>query len=159
LMRDRETWDVVQMSGIDTWTALASGAYVLAENYLYTTEAIGSLYDHLAPGGILEIIRMSAEMETLRLLSNLAAFFDRRRIPDLEKSVVCLGTPDGLVAMLVKRGGFTPAEVGRLAEFARVDGLAPVYLPGFSLGTRAERFVRSADRKAFIRDFPRNLTP
>jgi hypothetical protein len=159
LMRDRDRYDVVQMSGIDTWTALTSGAYMLAENYLYTTEAIESLYDHLEPGGILQIIRMSAEMETLRLLSNLSAFFDRRGIHDLENSVVCLGTPDGLVALLVKRGGFTSDEVARLARFAKQDGMMPVYLPGFSLGTRAEEFVHCRDKQAFIRDFPRNLTP
>src|SRR2546422_10234868 len=37
LMREAGKYDVIQMSGIDTWTALASGAYMLAENYLYTT--------------------------------------------------------------------------------------------------------------------------
>ena len=29
---DDDAWDVIQLTGIDTWTALASGAYMLAEN-------------------------------------------------------------------------------------------------------------------------------
>ena len=45
------------------WAALASGAYMLAENYLYTTESFRLMLDHLAPGGILQITRMAAEME------------------------------------------------------------------------------------------------
>jgi hypothetical protein len=159
LMREHRKYDLIQMSGIDTWTALASGAYMLAENYLYTTEAIESLYDHLEDGGILQIIRMSAEMETLRLLSNLHAFFERRGIAGFERSVVCLATPDGLAAVLVKRGTFTADELGKLADFCRDAGVTPVYLPGRTLGTRAEQFVLTEDKAAFIRDFPRNLTP
>ena len=34
-------YDLIQLSGVDTLSALSTGAYVLAENYLYTVEAIG----------------------------------------------------------------------------------------------------------------------
>jgi spermine/spermidine synthase len=159
LMRDAGKYDVIQMSGIDTWTALASGAYMLAENYLYTTEAIESLYDHLEDDGIFQIIRMSAEMETLRLLSNVYAVFDQRGLTGFERSVVCLATPDGLVALLVKRAMFTADELRQLMDFAREAGVTAIYVPGLSLGTRAESFVLANDKEAFIRDFPRNLTP
>lgn len=159
LMRETKKYDVVQMSGADTWTALASGAYMLAESYLYTTEAIESLYDHLEDGGILQIIRMSAEMETLRLLSNVHAVFEERGIAGFERSVVCLATSDGLVAMLVKRGTLGADELRRLTEFSREAGVDLVYMPGLLLGTRAEEFVLAEDKEAFIRDFPRNLTP
>jgi hypothetical protein len=159
LMRDRGSYDVVQMTGIDTWTALASGSYILAENYLYTTDAIESLYDHLADGGILQIIRMAADMETLRLLANIHEVFRTRGIPDFERSVVCLATPDSLAAVLVKRGGFREEDLRRLAAFGKASGVAPVYVPGLKLGTRPEQFVLAHDKAAFIRDFPRNLTP
>ena len=32
-------YDLVQLTGVDTLAALSSGAYILAENYLYTAEA------------------------------------------------------------------------------------------------------------------------
>ena len=35
-----EKFDIIQLTGVDTLAAEFSGAYVLAENYLYTTEAI-----------------------------------------------------------------------------------------------------------------------
>ena len=159
LLRETGRYDVIMMSGIDTWTALASGAYMLAENYLYTREAIESMLDHLVERGILQIIRMSAEMETLRLLSNVHAAFERRGMPGFEDSVVCLGTPDSLVAVLVMRGRFAREELARLARFADEAGVAPLYVPGASLGTRAEQFVLTNDKAAFVRAFPRNLTP
>src|SRR5688572_8310072 len=31
-------YDLIQLSGVDTLAALSTGAYVLAENYLYTIE-------------------------------------------------------------------------------------------------------------------------
>ena len=39
LRNGRETYDIIQMSGVDSFTALNSGAYALSESYLYTVEA------------------------------------------------------------------------------------------------------------------------
>ena len=39
-------YDVISMTGVDTLTALNSGAYVLSENYLYTVEAIEDILMH-----------------------------------------------------------------------------------------------------------------
>ena len=41
------------MTGVDTLAALSTGAYVLSESYLYTTEAIHEFLDHLTPNGLL----------------------------------------------------------------------------------------------------------
>jgi hypothetical protein len=50
LIREEERFDLLQMSGIDTWTALASGAYMLAENFLYTSDAVHDMFSILKPG-------------------------------------------------------------------------------------------------------------
>ena len=42
-----ERYDVIQLSGVDSFTALNTGAYTLSESYLYTTEAIHDFYEHL----------------------------------------------------------------------------------------------------------------
>ncbi len=49
--------DLIQISLIDTWAATASGAFVLTENSLYTTNAWRTFLDHLAPRGILSVSR------------------------------------------------------------------------------------------------------
>lgn len=51
--RDDAAYDVIQLSGVDTFSALSNGAYVLAEAHLYTVEAIDDLLDRLAPDGVL----------------------------------------------------------------------------------------------------------
>jgi len=159
LMRDKGTYDIIQMSGIDTWTSLTSGAYVLAENYLYTREAIRTMYDRLAPGGILEITRFAADMEALRLLSNVNAAFEAMGVGDFERSVICLRTVDNLVAILVKKGKYSERELNEMSNFTNRAGIEVVYLPGLRNRNLWSRFIRSRDKASFIRDFPRNISP
>lgn len=163
LMRDRGRYDVIQMTGIDTWTSLASGAYVLAENYLYTVEAVRQMYDRLADGGILQITRMGAQMEKLRLLVNVQQAFAEMGVGDIAPSVAVITAPiDELTAVLVKRGAFTAAEVDKIAAFLQRSGHVASYLPGRRLDDNiVERFVKLpvADKQAFVRDFPRRITP
>jgi len=157
LTRDGNQYDVIQMTGIDTWTSLTSGGYILAENYLYTTEALQQAIARLADGGILQIIRMAADMETLRLLSNVHTALDGRR--ELEHSVAALSTGDNLTATLIKNGAFDKQEKRAIAASAHRNGYIPVYLPGYELGTIVEQFVRSDDKQAFIDAFPRDISP
>src|SRR4029077_13589297 len=120
----------IQMTGIDTWTALTSGAYVLAENYLYTREAIASMLDHLADDGVLQVIRFAFELEALRMVSIMDAAFSDRGIPGFADSIVCLRTPDWLMATLIRKGGFRPEELARISAFAADVGVDVVYMPG-----------------------------
>jgi len=161
LMRETGRYDIIQMTGIDTWTSLASGAYVLAENYLYTVEAVRQMYGRLQEGGILQITRMGANMEKLRLLANVQQAFDDMGAGDIAPSVAVINSPvDGLTSVLVKRGAFAEAEVARLEAFLATTGHEKEYLPlRPSSGSIVERFVGEKDKAAFIRDFPRRITP
>ncbi len=160
LVNDQGKYDVIQMSGIDTWAALASGAYVLAENYLYTQEAILGMYDRLEPGGMLQITRMSADMEALRMVANINAALKRRGVTDVSPSLMCLRTSaDQLMCAMVKKGEFTPEEVQSTSAFADLNGIFPVYLPGRSFDNLVEKFILDQNKEQFIEDFPRNITP
>jgi predicted membrane-bound spermidine synthase len=157
LIRDERHYDLIQMTGIDTWTSLTSGAYILAENYLYTSEALAQMLARLDDGGVLQIIRMSAEMETLRLVSNLDAALGGTT--DLSNAVIAFSTRDILTALVYKKGGFKPQEVESLLNKARRDGFDAVYVPGWQRGTVVERFIRSSDKASFIAEFPRDISP
>ncbi|MEZ4443681.1 MAG: hypothetical protein R3B72_31710 [Polyangiaceae bacterium] len=157
VMRDPRRYDLIQMTGIDTWTALSSGAYVLAENYLYTVEAFGDLYDHLRPGGILQITRMAATMETLRLISNLDAALSARGAT-LTGSMAALGNRRILTTALVKKGAFTEAEVTALLGFAERGGYEPIIVPGREPVTLPEKYLARADKAAFVAEFPRDIS-
>lgn len=159
LMREAGSYNVVQMTGIDTWTSLTSGAYVLAESYLYTVEAFVQMYDHLEPGGILQITRMAAEMETLRLVNNLSHALALRGHTDISRSLVALSTLDSLTAVMVKKGDFTPAQVEQMDRFAGAHGITRIYLPGKALGNPVEQFIASDKRQNFVDSFPRDIRP
>jgi len=161
LMRDPGRYDVIQLTGIDTWTSLASGAYVLAENYLYTVEAVRLMLDRLADGGLLQITRMGADPEKLRLLVNVDCALRAMSASDLKDSVAVIASPvDGLTSILVKRGAWTEQEVRRLEEFCAETGHLVQYLPLRTLdGNIVERFVHTADKAAFVRDYPRRISP
>ncbi len=159
LMREEARYDLVQMTGIDTWTSLTSGAYVLAENYLYTVEAFGQMLDRLKPGGILQVTRMAAEMETLRLLNNLSHALGERGDAGLEGRVAALSTPDSLTAVLIKPDGFSEAQVKELGRFAQAHGITRVVLPGAPLDNPVAEFVSSPNKQAFVDSFPRDISP
>ncbi len=57
IARHDERYDLLQISLIDTWAATAAGAFVLAENALYTMEGWGIFLDHLEPQGLLTVSR------------------------------------------------------------------------------------------------------
>ena len=159
LMREEQAFDVIQMTGVDTWTSLTSGAYVLAENYLYTTEALETMYTRLADDGIIQIIRFAADMEALRLLSNIQTTFERLGVEGLERSVVCLRTQDQLMAFLIRKGPFTADELDEVRRFAGESGIEIAYLPGAALANLPTEFIRTADKASFTRDFPRDISP
>ena len=71
LRRLEDKFDVIELSGTDTYTAGNAGAYVLSESYLYTSEALTEYFDHLNPGGTLGIIRLAYDppRESLRLFA------------------------------------------------------------------------------------------
>lgn len=57
IRRSQEQFDLIEFTGIDTLAAVYSGAYVLAESYLYTKEALREYWERLAPGGTISFVR------------------------------------------------------------------------------------------------------
>lgn len=158
LMRTIQQYDLVQLTGIDTWTALTSGAYMLAENHLYTTESFGEMLDRLKPDGILQITRMAAEMEALRVLVQLREALSQRSHVPFSQSVVVIGSTDHQMATLVRPSGFSATEINTLTDWAVSSGLHIQHLPDTpSRGLIAE-FIRTDSPSAFIDAFPRNIS-
>jgi spermidine synthase len=81
--RTPRSFDVIQMSLIDTWAATGAGAFTLTENGLYTVEAWERFLDRLlersqAPQQIRPCCSRSV---TCRSASRCAAFFSRSGAP------------------------------------------------------------------------------
>jgi hypothetical protein len=178
--RSTDRFDVVQLSGVDSFTALNTGAYSLAESYLYTTDAVKDLYGHLRDGGIINFSRFlldGARMprETLRL-ANIAATALRQLGIDDPASHLLVFQGINWASTMIKRGPFTAAQVETLAAFAEREGfqglvfdpLAPAFSPEPSPGTASDATLRryfwnvlrgdEAARRAFERDYPYDIS-
>jgi hypothetical protein len=92
LQRLDQKFDIIQLAGADTYTAGASGAFVLSEAYLYTMEALADYFDHLKPHGSLGILRFHDEppRETLRIFGMALLELRRRGIRKPSEHAVVL---------------------------------------------------------------------
>jgi spermidine synthase len=61
--RSERSFDILQMSLIDTWAATGAGAFTLSENGLYTVEAWRIFLERLTPTGVFTVSRWYAPGE------------------------------------------------------------------------------------------------
>jgi hypothetical protein len=126
-LRHRGTrYDVIQLSGVDSFTALNTGAYTLSESYLYTTEAIRDLYEHVADEGYLSFSRFIMKFprkprETLRLANIALTALEEMGVEDPASRIVVF-RGFNWASTLVKRGRFTSEEIEALQGFAEREG-------------------------------------
>lgn len=134
-----EKFDLIQMSGVDTYTALANGAYVLSESYLYTKEAIHDYLDHLTDDGLLTIIRFAfpAPRETLRVLVIAAEVLRERGVANPMQHMALLinnekdaANATRLGAIMLKKSPFSEVELDALDNFATTHGYSRSLIPG-----------------------------
>ena len=131
LHRSRELFDIIQIALADTYQPVTSGAYSLAENYLYTQEAFVEALQHLAPHGILAATRwlQFPPSEEVRLGSLAVAALGRLGITEPGQHVMALRSWSTLT-LLAKRQAFSPAEVATLRAFCAARQFDLVYYPG-----------------------------
>lgn len=126
-----EKYDQIHIGFTDTLTANAAQGFALVENSLYTLEAYEEYFDHLAPGGILNVSRCLKLVgdEALRATVLALAALRERGIDDPFHHVIViaghdlLGPPTGTV--LARLEPFTDAEVETARRLAveRADGI------------------------------------
>ncbi|HUT78782.1 MAG TPA: hypothetical protein VM285_13890, partial [Polyangia bacterium] len=128
-------FDLVQLSGVDTVTAHASGSMVTVEDYLYTEEAFTDFLGLLRPGGVLAVVRFGDEALNLSLIA--IAALRHLGEPHPQRCIAALRQA-GLSGILVRRTPFTGVDIERLRRYeartirARVE--IPVYdMVGLSL--------------------------
>lgn len=125
-----DTFDVIQLSLVDTFAAGAAGGFVFAENYLYTVEAFREYFRHLRPGGVLSMTRYFVSgypLELMRLVRMTAAAWDAEGASAGPSMVVLHQGP--VATLLAKREPWTPAELAVLDRLAADNGMAIVYDP------------------------------
>ena len=162
-------FDIIQLSGVDTFSALASGAYALAENFLYTVEASHDFLHRLNPDGIVSYSRwfFDPPRETLRLVATQLRALEERGIEDAyDRFVIVHGKPEGKVAFpwaetLLKNGKFTREEVAIYKAFAEENGFTVVYDPFEPRETIFDRMIRGDPdtRRTIVASYIYDVSP
>src|SRR4029078_3684088 len=121
--RSRESFDLIQMSMIDTWAATGAGAFSLTENGLYTLEGWRTFVARLTGDGVVTVSRWydRADVnETGRMIAlGLATVMEGGAIEARRHLFVA---HDGFIAtMVLSKSALPPAPLGRLrSETARL---------------------------------------
>jgi hypothetical protein len=169
-LRSRDTrYDLIEINSVDTLSALSTGAYVLSESFLYTSDAVADYLAHLRPNGIFAMAvgdlnsKEQPPRHTLRLASIVRRALEMRGVKDPARHVIVVASPGGLplTHTLVKNEPFTAEEIAKVEAFATREG--------FELWQRPDRPVAHLTSKilswpqpeleAFYANHPLKLGP
>lgn len=164
-----ERFDLIVLNSIDTLSALSSGAYVLAESYLYTVEAFRDYLSRLKPGGMYALYAFDNNglagptFIIVRFATTLVRSLAELGIDDAASHIVVLATEGNVpfVGTFVKREPFTVAEMATLDQFAATNGFHFWQRPDRKIDHPVANYLWAdpEQRAAFVRDHELRFDP
>ncbi len=153
-------FDVIQISLVDTWAAASTGAYSLAENYLYTTEAFTDYLGRLSPDGILTFTRwlLVPPKECLRLAALALSSLEQLGVENPENNIVFVGSKR-IGVLLLKKVPFLKTEVDQIRKVCKTYGFHILYAPGLAVNNLFSKFITCEKKNAFYDAYPLNIEP
>jgi hypothetical protein len=163
--RTPRSFDVIQMSLIDTWAATGAGAFTLTENGLYTVEAWQRFLGRLNPDGLFTVSRWYAPgevNETGRLVSLAVATLIENGATEPRRHLF-LATADHVATLIVSKSPLSPAALAALKDAAKAKAFTVLLSPDTAAPSEMlERIVTAGDRPALDRataSYYLDLTP
>ena len=163
----QQSFDVVQMTLVDTWASTAAGAFALSENSLYTEEAFQEYFEHLKPDGLIAITRWEFRQprEALRVVSVAMDALHRLGVKNPAPNFIVISqgdlNEDGIpVAVLAKKSPFTAEEEAAVRRHLdKYGALNALYLPSRPGNNPFSALLASNDPFDFARNYPYNVAP
>jgi hypothetical protein len=135
LSQTSETYDLIWFVAPDSYAAMnasTSGAYVLAESYLYTVETLVAALQRLSPAGLLcaqfgEFDYENKPNRTIRFISTAREAFRTARVPNFTERIL-ISTSAGLPQMVestivLSKSPFGLEQIGHFEEqIGRIPG-------------------------------------
>ncbi len=169
IRRTREKFQVIQATLVDTWASTAAGAYALAENYLYTTNAFRDYLSHLTGDGLLAFTRWGLEppRESLRLVSLAKAALAEVGEPEPWRHIIVVreGRPDDALGwgamdtVLVARKPFSRQDLEHARKIIARSGFKIIYLPDEAGDNPFYQLLKTHDPGAFYAQYPYDVRP
>ena len=165
---DRDRYDVVTVTWVDSGAATGAGAFALSENYLYTVEAFQDYLGRVKDDGILTFMRAryTPEYDAIKGVGIAVEALRRLGVADPEKNIVvsAVTSPHFLnrvmCHVMMRRVPFTAEEIAKLDEARTRLHFADLYTPGRGGNNPAiVRLITDKDRQAVYASFPFDIEP
>lgn len=155
-----ERYDLLQISLIDTWAASSSGVYSLTEGYLFTVEAFAECFRRLDDDGETAITRWGGEppREIPKLCAVAAVALERGGESDPGQHPANFGLAQR-GNLLIKRAGFSKADLDVLRRVGREHGFRPIYLPDRRGRGAYWMLLEADDPEGYARTYPLDIPP
>jgi hypothetical protein len=170
IARQKDKFDIIQVSFVDTWAATAAGAFVLTENSLYTVEAWKILLEHLTPNGVLTFSRWyfrDRPSEIYRLTALASTSLVQLGVKNPRGHIVivrCIrptqstGRPVGVGTMLVSTKPFSDKDLNTIEAIANEMQFDIVLSPRFSVDSNFTTIASGKELDTVI-NFSLNVSP
>ncbi len=171
--RQDQSFDIIQVSLIDTWAATAAGAFVFSENTLYTEEAWDTFLKKLTPNGVLSFSRWYFENnpgEIYRLAALAAKTLQKQNVQNIDRHILAVRSilkpgnltsifADGIGTLLVSRTPFSDADVAALARVSAQLGFEIIVSPEHAKDQVLKTIVAGRADSAFFKSLSIDVTP
>ncbi|MBZ6077148.1 hypothetical protein [Microvirga puerhi] len=152
--RTERSFDVIQMSLIDTWAATGAGAFTLSENGLYTVEAWRIFLSRLTPGGVFTVSRWYAPgevNETGRMVSLAVATLQDLGVAEPKRHLF-MGASGSIATLVMSRSPLSDEALAALRQSAATYEFPVLLDPGKPAASPLlERIVTATDPAALQR--------
>ncbi|HSV59580.1 MAG TPA: SAM-dependent methyltransferase [Variovorax sp.] len=169
----RERYDLIQVALLDSFSASSAGLYALAENYLYTVEALQDALGHLEPGGLLAVTRWVSvpPRDALKLFAAATLALERSGVAD-PASRLAMVRSWKTSTLLIRNGAFGQEDIAAIKAFCVARSFDVAFYPGMQRD-QANRFnvvegpdlfdgataLLGPDRSEFIARYKFNIEP
>lgn len=162
-----QTYDLIQIALLDSFTAAAAGVHALSESYLYTVEAVELYLARLSPNGILAVTRWlkSPPRDAIKLFATMAEACEKAGLGDPARHLAQIRSWNTATVML-SRSPWTSSQIESIRTFYRERSLDADYFPGIaseetnrytvldrSIYFESAKAILSSDRENFYRDY------
>lgn len=160
-------FDLIQLSGVDTYTALSSGAYALSESYLYTQEAVRDFLAAVTDEGVVSYSRFvfpDQPRETLRLAATAVAALEATGVSDAYRHLFILYGDQGpfhWATLLIAKKALGDEALAAARTFCKDNGFTVLFDPATAGSTKFDDCLRrdAAARAEFFAGYAYDVSP
>jgi SAM-dependent methyltransferase len=149
---NKGSYDLIEISLVDSVGLTDSGGYAVHEDFKYTVEAFKEYFDGLKDGGVLSVTvwdRLNPPRNVLRLLNTIILAMKESGFEQPEKSLFSFGLLRSTSTIIVKKGALNARDLDDLNNFVKKCSFELFYAPGADLPIRDLDILMASYRYQF----------